>query len=159
MKIVIKPIEVKIDTKAFEKALKKMLDQEAESIRESYENTVKTWRHKPDFKKYVRVTQQQVYLSVTTQDKIYRYIEFGTRVRRAIMSKNWVSKTRPNRLTPGGGAGHVVFISKKVKRPGIKARNYSKLIWKNRKARFTKAMRQAFGEGAKAFVKPSGRRP
>jgi len=62
-------------------------------------------------------------------------------------------------LTPGGGADHVAFISKKIKRHGNKARNHRKLIWKNRKARFTKAMRQAFGEGAKAFVKPSGRRP
>jgi hypothetical protein len=157
MKLSITPLnKIKIDDKVFTKHLKKQMDIEAESMRDSHELTTKTWRHKPVFRKYVRVTENEVYLSVTTQDDIYRYIDQGTKVRYALMSKDWISKTKPRVLTPGGGRGHMVFVNKKIRRPGIKARKFSEEIWHHRKDRFTRDIQGAIGEAAVDFIKTDG---
>ena len=44
------------------------------------------------------------------------------------MSPGWVSKTHPGNIVSGSGSGHVVFISRKIALPGIKARHFDKSI-------------------------------
>lgn len=82
--------------------------------------------------------------------KKWNWLNEGTRVRRAVMSRNWRSKTRPGSFSSGSGRGRVVFISKRISRPGIKARGWTDKLTKQRHQPFTnrmiRAMRQAGGE-------------
>jgi hypothetical protein len=154
LKIVIQPLgKIQVDLKAFEKELRAQMEKEIESMLASFELTTSTWSHKPKFRRYLRVTSNEIYMSITTDDDIYRYVSEGTRVRRAIMSKDWRSKTRVNVLTPGAGAGKMVFVSKKVNRPGIKARRYPQNIWKNRQKRFKADIQAAIGRASVKFIK------
>ena len=90
-----------------------------------YQKTTRTWTHQPTF---VAQRESTARWRVETDDPIYGYVDRGTRVRRALMSRDWVSKTKPNVIASYAGRGRVVFISRKLTLPGIKARNFSKRI-------------------------------
>ena len=153
MKISITPIsKITVDLKAFEKELRAQMEVEIESMLESFELTTSTWNHKPKFRRYLRVTSGEIYMSITTDDKIYNWVSNGTKVRHALMSKDWVSKTRERVLTPGGGRGHMVYVSKKLIRPGIKPRYFPQEIWHHRQKRFTEDIQAAIGRAAVKFI-------
>ena len=88
------------------------------------ELTTTTWNHKPAFV----VEHGARSAIVTTDDMPWHYLNKGTSVRRAVMSPGWVSKTQPGNIVSGSGSGHVVFISRKIALPGIKARHFDKSI-------------------------------
>lgn len=96
------------------------LDAEAE-----YHKVTRTWRHQPQFVIHQVRTAQY---TVTTDDPIFHFLDKGTRVRRALMSRDWVSKTKPRFIASYNGRGQVLFISRKLNRPGIQAREWSKII-------------------------------
>jgi hypothetical protein len=100
----------------------KELSQEALLL---YQQTTRTWTHQPTFTAQRESTARW---RVETDDKIYGYIDRGTRVRRALMSRDWRSKTKPNVIASYNGRGRVLYISRKLNLPGIKARNFSKRI-------------------------------
>jgi hypothetical protein len=95
-----------------------------------FKQTVSTWNHKPVFGKEVKVTGSSFTADIGTSDRIYMFISGGTRVRRALLSRDWVSKTQPGRLQAGPGRGRVIRISKKINEPGIKARKFDEQIKK-----------------------------
>lgn len=84
--------------------------------------------------------------------KKFNWLEKGTKVRRAIMSKPFIPKTRVRQLNSWRGKGGVVFISKKVKRPGIKARKWTETLYKkwNKPSMFKARMDAAIKKAAKA---------
>ena len=88
------------------------------------ELTTTTWNHKPAFV----VEKGPRSAIVTTDDMPWHYLNEGTRVRRAVMSKDFIAKTQPGNIVSGSGAGGVVFISRKIALPGIKARHFDKSI-------------------------------
>lgn len=102
-----------------------------------YDRTIRTWEHKPDFVKRTNHTADRAEASINTDSKIFGFIDDGTRVRRAVMSEDWRSKTTPGRLSSGRGSGRVVFISKNISLPGIEARRFTEIIGKriSRRAR------------------------
>lgn len=65
---------------------------------------------------------------VYTTNEIYSYLNAGTSVRRAVLSKDWKNKTAVRELKSGAGAGRVVFVGKKVNLPGIKARHWTEVV-------------------------------
>ena len=67
---------------------------------------------------------------ITPDHKEIKFVDFGTKVRRALMSRDFIAKTSPSRLASRRGRGGVVFISKKLRLPGIKARKFSEKIQK-----------------------------
>ena len=153
MNISIKPLgKIVVDLKAFEKELRAQMEKEIDSFMGSFELTQSTWNHKAKFRRYLRVTSHEIYLSITTQDKIWGWVSRGTKVRHALMSKDWVSKTRERVLTPGSGRGHMVYVSKKLIRPGIKARYFPQTIWHNRQPRFRDDIQAAIGRAAIKFI-------
>jgi hypothetical protein len=94
--------------------------------------TVRTWRApQPKFTADIRRQGDLIGMEVQTDSTIYGFLDKGTRVRRAIMSSDFVSKTTPGSLKTRRGRGGVVFISKKVNRPGIKARRFTETIAKD----------------------------
>lgn len=118
-------------------------------VRHDFDKTVRTWRTKPTFKEEVRVGALArgkgpgVSLSVTTDSDIYKFVDEGTRVRYATMSKDFRAKTKPNVIGSGGGRGKLLFVNKRRPRPGIKARNFSKLIKQKWQGKFRADMRAA----------------
>jgi len=143
---VLRPKKLKIDEVRM--ALLNALRAEGRAIQKEYEKTVATWAHKPKFEQLIGLDKQQATVLVGTDSRIYKFIDEGTRVRRAVMSKDWQSKTTPNVIGSGPGRGHVVFISKKIALPGIKARNFTKIIQRRRKKPFRNAMLKAARKGA-----------
>lgn len=89
---------------------------------------------------------------VTTEDKRYKFVDEGTKVRYATMSPNFVAKTKPKSLTAGRGRGGVLFVNKNRPRPGIKARGFTKLVT----AKWKPLFRLAMDNAKKAATKKSG---
>ena len=142
----IKPKKMRIDAIRIE--LEKAVTWEGDAIRKGYEKTTRTWRHKPTFEVIPEVTNDRVEVLVGTDDKIYKFIDEGTKVRYATMSPDWISKTTPRVIGSGAGRGRVLFVRKDRPRPGIEAREFSKIIEKQRKKPFQRAMQEAMKKGA-----------
>lgn len=102
--------------------------EQGQEVKRLFEGTVSTWNNKPQFDIDVDTTAGGFVMNVKTDDPVYKFIDKGTTVRRALMSRDWKSKTKVDSLKSGGGRGRVVFISKKISRPGIRARNFTKNI-------------------------------
>jgi len=146
--IIIKTVKPKKrNQKFFRWEFSKSMTQTGKDMLKDFKKTTKTWNTKPEFEVLKDLNPPDYSVLVGTDDKIYGYVDEGTKVRRAIMSKDFIAKTTPNVIDSRPGRGGVVFISKKVARPGIKARNFAKLIgkkWKKPfKTRMEKAMKAA----------------
>lgn len=143
---VILPRRAVFDRKKLEGVIESTLSGLALGAKADFETTVATWNTSVDFtikspEKYSRV--------VSTNNRIYKFINDGTRVRYAVMTANFRAKTRPGFIGSNAGAGGVAFFSKKRPRPGIKARNFDKKIaekWRKEAPRtMQRAIDAAFG--------------
>lgn len=144
----------RMNIRAIEKAILSELAAEGEDDVALFEATTKTWKHKkPSFRPKVgrRGNDAVVRTAPGGNSKgisKYRWLDQGTRVRWAIMSRNWRSKTRPGYLTSYKGAGQVIAAGRRQvrrPRPGIKAREWSPTIFKRRLPKFKKRMIAAHG--------------
>lgn len=90
-----------------------------------FEATVADWDHKVEFFSFVTHKVEGSTVSTGTKDKPFFFVDEGTSVRRALLSRDWQSKTTPGSLQSGPGRGRVVAISKKFNFPGITARDFS----------------------------------
>ena len=60
--------------------------------------------------------------------KKYKWLDDGTKVRYAHMTKGFIPKTRGGQLNSWVGKGKMLFVSKKRPLPGIKARKFTKAL-------------------------------
>jgi hypothetical protein len=90
-----------------------------------FRDLVSNWTNKPVFEMQTSANSSGSEVLVGTDDKIFEYLDKGTSVRYAIMSPDFIAKTKPGSLQSGPGRGGMVFISRKHPRPGIKARHFS----------------------------------
>ena len=82
----------------------------------------------------------------------WHWLNGGTRIRWALMSPNWKSKTKPGKFKSGGGRGRVVVTGRRRMsrpQPGIKARNWADKLQKQRRKPFTLLMIRAMNRSAK----------
>jgi hypothetical protein len=108
-----------------------MLEIRKETLRR-LRRTVHTWSApQPQFTADIRRQGSLIGMETQTDSTIYKFVDLGTRVRRAVMSPGFVSKTVPGSLKTRRGSGGVVFISKKINLPGIKARRFTETISKD----------------------------
>lgn len=116
-----------------------------------FKKTVANWQHKPKFsaKILTGAFAGGVQIQAATDDAIYDYIDEGTKVRYATMSKDWKSKTEPNVVGTFPGKGKRLFVNKKRPRPGIKARNFTKHIAKTTKAELARVTKNALARAAR----------
>lgn len=91
---------------------------------EQFKKTVITWNDPPIFT--ARHTQKG--WSIHVSDKKWIYLDKGTKVRYATMTKNFVPKTKVGVFYSYQGAGKVAYVRKKKPRPGIKARGWSEKV-------------------------------
>lgn len=115
------------------------LDMAAEDIRVDYGVVTQTWNHKPVF----AIDKSKLKRRITTGDDVFRYIDKGTAVRRAVMTPGFRPKTIPGQIRSRMGSGGVAYISKKVVKPGIEARRFSEEILKKWTKEFPKLLQQA----------------
>jgi hypothetical protein len=132
-----------------EAEIMKELAAEGRDDAEMFNKTTATWKHeKPTFRPEVGHRGSDGYVRTEARGsskgvKKYGWLDRGTRVRWAIMSGNWRSKTRPGYITSYRGAGRVLVAGKRRMRrprPGIKAREFSPTIFKRRLPKFKKRM-------------------
>jgi len=101
-------------------------------VKRDYERTTRTWYHQPIFSQKTSVDDNFIVADIGTDDDIYRFLDYGTKIRYATMTDDFVPKTKSNSLSSGPGRGGLAFVNVAYPRPGIKARNFSKIIQKNR---------------------------
>ena len=147
----IKPKKLRVAAVRLE--LLNALRAEGKVQRERFEQTTATWKgEKPDFESLIGLSKGDASVATgPTGDEMgckkWGWLNDGTRVRRALMSSDWKSKTSRRNFRSGAGAGHAVFISRKLNRPGIKAREWTKLLQEQRRRPYTKRMMDAMRRG------------
>lgn len=121
-----------------------------------HERVTSTWEHKPRFEFDVirqRPGQGGTYgllgVAVSTDDDIYHYLNEGTGVRYATMTKDFQPKTKFRTLDSGVGKGSLAYVSTKDARAGIQARMWDDEIAKLVEKRFKQELSAAFKRGAR----------
>lgn len=117
------------DDRAFRAEVRRINQATAKAMKRSFQQTTRTWQHDVAFHQMTEMEPDPTVLVYTT-DAIYGYVSGGTRVRRALMSRDFSPKTRPGVLDSRPGSGGVVFISRKLARPGIQARRFPEQVEK-----------------------------
>jgi len=105
-----------------ERAMGEFTRQEAIPL---FEKATGTWINQPTFE-----AQQTPRGWKVDVDPVFPFgwVDRGTRVRYATLSRDWRSKSKPNVIAAYAGRGRVLFISRKRPRPGIVARNFTTTI-------------------------------
>lgn len=157
----IKPA-TKFRSSTFRDEFRKAADQMSGQVKKDFEKTTATWKEKPEFETSVKVgnvaggklakqvtgSASGISLEVSTDSAIYLYLDEGTEVRYATMSKDFRAKTRPRFIGSRRGRGRKLFVSKKHPRPGIKAREFTKTIAKKWTPAFRDRMNKAMDTAA-----------
>lgn len=86
-----------------------------------YRKTTRTWSSQPSWTAKRTRNGWTIYVST----KIFKYLDEGTAVRYATMTKDFKPKTRTGVFYSYAGAGKVAYVSKAVPRPGIRARDWT----------------------------------
>jgi len=149
----IKPQRLRVASAVAE--VKKALQAEAAKIKREYARTTATWRRKPKFKQLTALGANAEVL-VGTDDKIYNYVDLGTRphyilprrVRRLRFRTGYAAKTTPGYIGsyPGGAFGDYRY-ARRVRHPGTKARGFTARIQEMRHRPFRERIMQAIRKG------------
>jgi hypothetical protein len=139
---------------------------EGKEISKAMQQPTETWKgSKPRFK-IIRISSSQqigvhVYPDRTSLGgQKYVWLDEGTRIRWAVMSGDWRSKTRVGSWRSGSGGGRVIIVGRKAMnrrkikaRPGIKARGWTKMARKQREQPFRRRMRRVFEVYARSWAR------
>jgi len=153
----IKPQRLKVDGIRLE--LLNELRKEGKDHRKSLDKTTSSWSgEKPKMESVISLTgKDATVISGPTgsgSDK-WLYLDEGTKIRWALMSGDWKSKTKSGTFKSGRGAGRAVIVGKRAMqrrgirpRPGIKARGWSAMLTKQRKKPFQRRIIKSMQRGA-----------
>lgn len=116
--------------------------------------------HKPKYKRVYEEDGTEIRFAVeivapaaegsTKGLSVYRLLNDGTSVRRAVMSSDWQSKTIPNFIGNVPGTGFVTGVLPSINLPGIKARNWDEEIDAEVKDQMFDILFKAFDNGLRA---------
>jgi hypothetical protein len=125
----------------------------AKLAEKKFQSSVQTWDHKPPFtvdvKRKGAGPSYSVIGEVYTEDDVYGYLNNGTSVRYATMTRNFVAKTKPGRISAGAGTGGVAYVDRRKPRPGIKPRKWDELIAKSTERNLELAFKRAIDKAVK----------
>jgi hypothetical protein len=155
----IKPAKLKVQDMRL--TLLNAMHKEGTLIKKDFEKTTATWDHKPKFEVLISLTGPGPVVLVDTDDQIYAWVSKGTRKNYPIpkagpgilaFRPGYFSKTVPNILgsRAGGSYGEKIIINKQVIHPGIKARNFDKMVQKIWDKKFKRDMEAVMRQVAKA---------
>lgn len=127
----------------------------------AFRETTRTWKeHHPAFHWKISRSDNFFRMEVVVTDRIYRFLNDGTSIRWAIMSKDWESKTAPGWIGSGPGRGRVTWRGRNryleeqglLPKQGIDARNWTGLIEEEYRDRFRLDMRYAVTRAGKMMM-------
>lgn len=152
----------KLKQDVINKEIKKALEKEGKDQQKELNKTVQSWSgERPKFESLFEIGGggASVLTGPTGSDKAvnkFLWLDQGTRVRWALMSSDWQSKTSPGSFSSGRGRGRPVLVGKQAMRrrgiaarPGIAARGWTTELAKRRKTPFQRSMIKAMQTGAK----------
>lgn len=124
---------------------------EAFEVRTDFEKTVATWERKPVF--IIQFAPDRLSARVYTENEIYGYVNDGTKGPYPIRPKapgyplrfSVPSSPKTKPLIVGSGAGKkgdIPVAAYEVMHPGIKARNFDKVIGRASRREFPKTMQR-----------------
>jgi hypothetical protein len=136
----IRPDPDALSPRKYERAIETALGIVAVTAVQEFQQTTRSWRHKPDFR-IAKDGDDRV--TVGTDDEVYGYVDQGTRPhvirpRRGRFLRFQAgarAKTTPGSLSSGGGGGGTTTFRRGVNHPGTKARGFSELIAKRAEGR------------------------
>ena len=140
------------DVSGIVKAIRKEAERFKEPVQNDFKSTVKHFKKKPTFKAFLAYRGGDFILSCKPSGnrkavQIWHWLNFGTRTRHAVMSKDYKPSTIPNTIRTRAGKGRVLHVSKRIKQKGIEARNWTTVIQRRNGPPFrgavTRAMREA----------------
>lgn len=132
--------EILADPVRLNRVIENQMDMAAEGMRVDFEVTVQTWKRQPEFTIF-RARGQRV---VGTTDTIYKFLNGGTRVRRAVMTPGFRAKTVPGKIKSRVGRGERRYVSVKLALPGIQPRQFSDTVAKKWRKLFRIQLQRAF---------------
>jgi hypothetical protein len=151
-----------INVAGIQQALVRAMRDVGEEIREDFEDTTKTWNHKPVWEpRFVipKVGIDSITVETSTEDKRYLWTAKGTKKhfipqipgKILMFPSEFIPKTFPGIINSGAGfsGGDPVFSSGHM-HPGTEARNFDLTIAKNQKIIFKITLDRAMGLAAKA---------
>ena len=144
--------------KIFKAAYEGALRETAEEIKKDLEAVTRTWEHEVKFTVRVIKRRDRLGITVSTKDKIFAYLNYGTkahvirpkRARVLRFQSGYSAKTRPGFIgsSPGGASGDTVF-AQSVNHPGTAPRGFDKIIAKRRQKSLQSKMNHAMAVAAR----------
>lgn len=153
------PKMAQVNPDAFRVEFLAALRKTGKALDKRLSETTKTWEgEKPKFQTAIHLTTKEAWLQPMASGPAkgiakWRWLDEGTRVRYAIMSRDWQSKTTPGFVGSGPGRGRRVFVDVDNPQPGIKPRRWSKIVLKEFRREFSAAMRAALRAGVARATK------
>jgi hypothetical protein len=142
-----------IDQARLQRELRDALDHTGNIIKDDFEKTVKTWEHKPPFRKEgPRLTGSGLEVTVSTNQEVYTYVTRGTRphlirprrARKLRFQTGFKAKTRPRIISSrAGGASGPIAFARAVQHPGTQARDFDIEIARRRQKNHENLIRLA----------------
>lgn len=147
----------RFDPDAFSREIIAEVTRFNKEIDSDFKKTIDTWNHKPIFKSSVSVGADGIVGHVRTArifgrspELIYYFINQGTKVRYAKMTRDFEPKTRVRVIDSFPGAGGLDSVDVRFPNPGIQGRKFNEAIADKHRARFAFRIRIAIKRGAKA---------
>jgi hypothetical protein len=150
----------KISTAKARARMLNALNAEGKDVVAEYEKTTATWKgDAPEFAYDVSYKGGDLAVAVgpTGDEKgvqKWNWLDEGTKIRWALMSPDWESKTQVRVYGSGSGSGRVLIAGRRAMeargiapRPGIEAREWTLAIVKRRKDKFRKRVLDALHNG------------
>lgn len=122
-----------MDAKQLEIQVKNDLKKVGKSLARRLAQPTSTWNNKPDFVvEEPRMVGGDLVCRVRTDgvsegSDEYFFLDEGTKVRRALMTRNFVPKTSVRSFSSGPGRGSVALIRPWIAQPGITAREWTEM--------------------------------
>jgi hypothetical protein len=108
-----------LDPHIFERAFDKAARAMEQDVKGAFMDATSGWKNKPVWRGYVRLTKDQIYISVGTTNEIFKFVDEGT--------KAHIIKPVKAKMLHWQENGED-FFAKEVHHPGTKAQNISKEI-------------------------------
>ena len=109
--------------------IKKVTEDEAGIIERMFLRTTSTWEHDVSFTVKSEMSSNDISVTISTDDKIYFYLNYGTSIRYATMSPDFKPKSTYRTIGSRGGAGQKLYVNKRFPREGIEAREWADEIY------------------------------
>jgi len=115
---------------------------------ELFAKVVRTWRTETNFWYRTAETNEGIKLTFFTDNPKFKFVDEGTAVRYAVMTPDFIARTKPNVLGSFTGKGGLWYMLRKgmEAKPGLQARNFSEIITERTGPTFRGALQRELSE-------------